>query len=190
MEKIVTEESLLTIEQQEYLHELKGAVDFLNNSELKGKWWMVGGIAKDAYIANNEFKVSNKGNPRDIDILVKEGDFRAFERVRAQNTSKMIIGGFLNRFVCASAGDSFLHFGTIKTKVPSDVFSTNEISLFGVKFPTLPPETLFHLYCLRGMRSKDFTQALQIGRFIQKNPSPDLPEERYRDFHKFSKQRR
>ena len=183
------EGSSLTAEQREYLHELQKAVDFLNNSELKGRWWMIGGIAKDAYIANSKFNVGDANHPRDIDILVKEGNFRTFEKVRAQSTSKIPVGGFLNRFISAGGGDYFLNFGTSKTKITPDVFSTNEANLFGVKFPTLPPETLFHLYCLRGeMRPKDFTSALQIGRFIQKNPSPDLSEEKYRNFHKFSKQ--
>lgn len=179
----------LSNEQGEYLGELQKTIDFLNNSELRGRWWMIGGIAKDAYTANNKFNICRNGQIRDIDILIKEGDFRSFERVRAQSISKIPLGGFLNRFIHADVDDSFLHFGAIKTNVPSEVFFTNEVELFGVKFPTLPPETLFHLYCLRGeMRPKDFTSAMQIGRFIQKHPSPDLPEEKYEDFHRFSKQ--
>ena len=38
------------------------------------------------------------------------------------------------------------------------------------------------------MRPKDFTSALKIGRFIQNNPSPDLPEESFQNFHRFSRQ--
>lgn len=152
---------------------------------------MVAGLAKDAYTTNKKFRIGKPDHPRDVDILVRDGDIAAFERVRAQNTTNIPMGGFYNRLVHAGDKDSFLHFGVTKVLVPTDVFVTREVNLFGVKFPTLPPETLFHLYCLRRrekMRPKDFTSALQIGRFIRNNPSPDLPEEKYQGFHKFSKQ--
>lgn len=181
----------LSAERQEYLLKVQKIVDLLESSELKGKWWMIGGIAKDAYTGNIDFRIGKPDHPRDVDILVKEGDIRAFERVRAQNTTNIPIGGFLNRFVHVGAENSFLHFGATKIQVPTDVFATKEVNLFGVKFPTLPPETLFHLYCLRRrerMRPKDFTSALKIGRFIQNNPSPDLPEESFQNFHRFSRQ--
>jgi len=85
----------LSAERQEYLLKVQKIVDLLESSELKGKWWMIGGIAKDAYTGNIDFRIGKPDHPRDVDILVKEGDIRAFERVRAQNTTNIPIGGFV-----------------------------------------------------------------------------------------------
>ena len=186
---IKPEELFFSMEQQQYLRDLQETVDFLNNSELKGRWWMIGGLAKDAYTDNKNFKVGEPDHVRDLDILVNDGDVQAFERVRSLYTSRIPLGGFLNRYVHANKEKPFLHFGSIKTELSPDIFSTKEVDLFGVQFPTLPPETLFHLYCLRGkLRTKDFSSALQIGRYMQKNPTPGLHEEDFRNFHKFTKQ--
>jgi hypothetical protein len=176
-------------ERRQYLSELAVVFSFLEGALGSEGWWVIGGIARDAILGNSEFVVkSPDGQWRDVDMLCDNRRKKLFARARGEYNGFLELGGSsLQPFVdIPENGLPAIKIGSIQEVVPSKVFDTVRLQIGNVSFPSLPAPTLLHLYALRGMRRKDFLNALDLARHIRKNPDESHPESLYKGFHRFS----
>jgi len=175
-------------ERGEFLFYVGQALKHIESYAGNEGWWVVGGIAREAYLNNKIFVVrSPEGDWRDMDLLC---DNQRAPKIRsAVDTYKgplHIGGGSMQMYVHITEGVAFLRSGKTLIEVPRPVFDTNVVSLNGLLFPTLPCNTLLHLYLLHGrMREKDFYSALDLARVLNSLDQNEYPEEMYIGFHEF-----
>ncbi len=173
----------------QYLKQLGSVVS--NITEITGgnKWWVIGGIARDAIIGNRNFSfVDCYNQTRDTDILLSTGCAAKAPEIRSLKT-QIPLGVRFHNFIEVSASEATLCFGRIKKPVSPDLFDTQIVQLGDVPFPTLPALTLQHIYLIDGkMRPKDFQNCFTFSRYIfEMGLSKD--EEKYRVFHNFLRER-
>lgn len=183
-------------DREKYLSHLKTLFSFIKE-EAKGfeGWWVIGGIARDAFLHPNSFvTMSPDGQYRDVDLLFSQQNKDLAQKIRKENPTPISVGAVFHNFAEITPVSATLRYGKIQINVPVQTFATQIVNLGEVEFPTVPVETLFHLYCLGEnhegkMREKDFLNAFDLARYIKANPDPRYPESFYRGFHKFSKLR-
>lgn len=192
MEGVVSSE--YTAEQQSYLLSLGELVEFLDEGLGQDSWWVVGGLSRDAHLGKKDFTVKYQdGGLRDVDILVREDKKRLYyhELAPLYQGPLRLAGESLGTNIQIGDNRVDLRFGKILVGVPPETFNTEVLSVGDVKFPSVPLNTLFHLYAVGDrpfgkMRQKDFLNALLIGRFMMENPNDKYPESMYEGFHEFA----
>lgn len=158
-------------------------------------FWIVGGLARDAVMHNENFVVMDvNGNWRDIDILVDSDHIFLIDRLRKENPTPVLAHGATHNVLKITKTNVLAEFGSISIPLSKEVFYTQMISLGNVDFPSLPANTLLHMYSLgerpRGkMREKDFINALALARHLKNYPDPQFREESYSGFHEFARLR-
>ncbi|MBM3209354.1 hypothetical protein FJZ40_03625 [Candidatus Shapirobacteria bacterium] len=178
-------------ERQYFLSEFGNVMRILTE-EARGVdgWWVIGGLARDAILGKPDFATRDtKGGWRDIDVLCSKERAATLTKAQRRYAGPLHVGGgILQTCIRVPAnGDVSLENGPTRQAVPRETFDTRIVSLDTVSFPALPARTLLHLYCLMGMRSKDFVNALALARYLQLNPEPNYPEPLYAGFHKFAR---
>jgi len=179
-------------ERQRYAAEFRTVIDSL--AEKCGGysgWWVVGGIAREVTIGNQDFTVKSPGGRwRDVDFLFDRKNRHALETL--DYSGFLSLGGAtLQSCVDISPDHAILRHGRVKVEVPPKVFETQFLSLGDVRFPSLSAQTLLHLYAVgdrpKGhMRTKDFLGALDLARYNRKHPQEGFSEKLYEGFHAFS----
>lgn len=179
-------------EREKYCNELSRAVKHIQETVGSDNgWWLIGGLARDAIMGNDHFAVRNaKGELRDVDLLLTDENKHVAARIQQTNPSDLPIGTGFNNICSISKEKAELRFGGLIRSVPREVFTTQQTVLKGIEFPTMPPSTLFHMLAvgrpLYGpMREKDFSHALELGRYLRNHPDERLPEEDFMAFHEF-----
>lgn len=158
-------------------------------------WWVVGGIARDALIGKEKpVVVSPEGALRDVDFIFSSRKRSIGSRIRKNNPTSIPVGMPFEWCLKVEDDKTEVRLGKINLELPRKTFETHTLSLGGVSFPSLPIETLFHLYCLGErpggkMREKDFLNALDLARQIKNNSNPRYPESLYENFHQFAKRK-
>lgn len=179
-------------ERRGYLLKVSEALNHIRSEVGNDGWWVVGGIARDAYINNGEFAVRNpEGGLRDMDILCKNSIAPALDKAVGTYKGPLHIGGALTRlFLNVGDNEALLTYRKTHVPVPYEVFNTFDMNFQGVEFPTLPCNTLLHLYLLAGkMREYDFANALDLARALPEVNQPTYEDETlYKGFHKFHKE--
>ena len=149
-------------------------------------YFVVGSVARYAYMG----KSINEKN--EIDVLVLDpnrfDDARnIFDKVEDRNRGIKIDSSLNGYMICDDKENIILKHGNLEHKIPTNLVEEKRVSAGSSKFSTLPPETLLHTYLLAGgkMREKDWGNALDFGRWINKNRKYDHKE--LIIFHEFGK---
>ncbi len=186
-----------TTESREfYFHNLQILIekvrDLANGNE---GWWVVGGIARDAWIGKKKPVVASpEGTLRDVDFVFSSRKRLIGSKIRRSNPTPIPVGMPFQWCLKVEDDKAEIRLGKINLEVPKKTFETHTLSLEGVGFPSLPIETLFHLYCLGErpggkMREKDFLGALDLARQMKDNSNPRYPKSLYKNFHQFAKRK-
>jgi len=186
----------LDTDREIYYYRLNQVVENLAraNGGYKG-WWIVGGWGRDAVQGKqNPTVMSPTGEWRDVDVLTSKTSARPIAEAigKMQYEIPVHISG-KEVEVDIESSESQLIYGGIQIPVSSRVFETRIAQIGGVVVPTLPPETLLHLYCTgyrpkRRMRRKDFINALDLARYIRQS-STRIDHALFDEFHEFAHRR-
>jgi hypothetical protein len=188
-------------ERTEYLNEFGKVIDiFTDLAGGREGWWVIGGMARDAYLGNDEFVVGDtRGNWRDVDFLTTDRNKHLIEETRRRYKGPIPIDGtsvqhFIELPDTENVKSPVLKFGALKVSVPKSTFDTVNTKIGRVEFPTLPAQTLFHLYAVGDrpdgkMRKKDHLNAIDLARYIRHQPDPEHPDELYEGFHRFAREK-
>jgi len=140
--------------------------------------------------------------PHDIDILCvdKKNNKKKLEKIEQigeQNEQKYNIktDHCFEEKILFHNGQVFLHYEDLKLKIPNaekifqPILIDQNQSIVNCSFITVPPETLFHIYNVRGrgFRKTDVRKVYGLARLIKEKPTPGLNESDYQVFHQFFK---
>ena len=177
-------------DRESYLTAFSQSVFMLKEGIGEAGWWVVGGMAREAWRKNEDFAIytrdkTKKGELRDIDILIGIEDQNTFDEVRKYNDTGLGWGSSFRWYLRVGKEQAFLKYGQHRVDLPMQVFEPQMVSLGGVDFPTVFPRTLLHMYAVHGALNNKFEDALKLARIVKLHPEVDLPESEYIGFHKF-----
>ena len=205
-------------EKEIFLENLKGIIEILNRHVVDYR--LVGGFAVDAYLGG-EFNFRRKsGAVRDVDMVIlstdkesldvvreeiktaealtKHGDLfpkvglnQAYERGTSFKRCTLGMPAVLSGFMVDN-GKYFLVFNDLKEEIPSSVIARVFVNIEGIEIPSLSPETILHLYLVRGgsLKAKDLHKLFELCRKIANFPTIGLSHQDFLVFHRFARQMR
>lgn len=86
----------------------------------------------------------------------------------------------------------FLVYNKLRKRIKEELIEPKAVGFNGTFIKTVPPETLLHLYLLRGghLKPKDISKLRRFARFIRNNKTPGLTHNDFEVFHQFSERMR
>lgn len=152
-------------------------------------WWIIGGVARDAYMKNEDFPFQQSdGSMRDVDILVTQDKISSLPKILqlAKQEDLLPIGTFTSRIVRIEDRKVSLKFGNIKADVQPSLFETRYLPFANGTIPTLPPKTLLYLMQIMGIqRDKDVKNIDILTAYNSAHPHESPDEEQYAAFKAF-----
>lgn len=188
------------VENSTELSRLAKVVNTLDTHQLL--YYIVGNAAVDTITGRDENKKHRRfdGTSGDIDILTpypyivgetlrKAGFRNGWLEVLHIRDREVDLG--INRLVDLSdQNNPMLRYKSIAVSLPKEIFVINQVSLDYLSFPTLPAETLFHLYYLPwSLQEKVGSNALALEEWIRKHPTDSLTSDYYTGFIEYHKVR-
>lgn len=178
-----------------YLAQLDEALGLIKQECGSDGWWVVGGLANEAYFGGMDFNCRcSLHGLRDLDILCSLELLPSLYRARQLNSTPVFIDAAYHSLLQVhTTGEVWLKRGGLRLTVPAEIFKTQLIPWRGLVIPTLPPQTLQHIYCVAvvmcgSLRQKDWHAAKSLGRLAQRGGSfPTYPHEYFENFHQFLK---
>lgn len=154
-------------------------------------WWVIGGLARDAITGNETEFIKPDGHVKDVDIIFSNSLKHLGPELQKENKSPLYIGTSLQNVVNVEPNEkASLKLGKVEVAIPPETFTTEMQNLHGVDFPTLPPETLYYLYCAGyrpdgKMREKDIKGAKELADHLVAKPNPKYPSALYTPYLTF-----
>lgn len=179
----------LPIERNEYFGHISRIVSDIRIAKggYEG-WWVVGSLAKAAVTENPFEHIRSDGSLRDIDVLFSYPNLPISKLLWRNNQTPIHIGTGMGNYIKIEPGKSAkLFFGPVEKEVPVEAFPTVMVNVGGVDFPTLPPETLFHLQAARPKwRDIDVSNMIDIAWYLRTHRgSSKYSESLYAPFHEY-----
>lgn len=207
-----------TLEKEIFLENLKGILEILGTKRIDYR--LVGGIAVDVYLGEDFNFKRKSGVVRDIDMIVLTPDRGALSQAReeikaAEDLSKgrglfpkvslnqvhevrrpfkrfgVRIPALLSGFIIKD-GRYYLSFNKIVKEVSARVMMKMVLEIEGLALPSFCPETILHLYLVRGgsLKQKDLPKLTGLVRGIAACPTLGLTHKDFYVFHQFAKEMR
>lgn len=149
-------------------------------------YYVVGSVARRAYM-NLPLRLSS-----DIDVLIPDKQQRTLAEKLIMEIQTEFPGTkidhSLSSYLVRNGEDYELVYGNLKRVINSSLMQVREVAVGDMSIPTLPPETLLHIYVNLGkpFREKDWNNALEFARFLKAKPK-EFDHKLFLPFHEFNK---
>lgn len=172
--------------KEKYINGLQRTVDTLNSSGIQ--FVVVGGIAVRAILGSEvEYKHPN-GTSVDLDIIslspleemLPHNPFFPPTNIESVDTTPAKYHPYQFLSGLRKEGSRYyLTYRAIEQEVPSDSFRIIERYYGGVIIPTLPAETVYYRYFIRGgvAKRKDLEKLERLEKFIKTHPAEQISEQ-------------
>ncbi len=142
---------------------------------------IVGGIARDSYLKIDSPPIN------DIDIIFGERSHDHTDHI--PQPQKLYLDTHLRESTTFSQDHAQIRILGETFSVQPELFEERSLYLNGIKFPSVDPRTLLHLYLIQGpLRPKDWTNAIALSEKISKDNIKCFPETYFNQWHRLAKE--